>query len=86
MMCRPIFWLGNDVVCVAKVITQFETKGFYAAALTKKRRHWLKGVPCDLIDTQFEEKEVSDVGIIEAKTEDKKLLDIFFMEEIDYVM
>ena len=45
----------------------------------KKRCYWPKLFPGDLIDTHFEDKEVSDVGIIEARTEDNKLFKIIFM-------
>ena len=44
-----------DVVC-SKGITALESIGVYAAALIKKRSYWPKGVPVDLIDTQFEDK------------------------------
>ena len=84
-MCRPIFGSGNAVVldsgfCVAKGITEIESKGVYAGALIKKQSYWPKGVPGDLIDTHFEDKEVGDVGMIEARTEDKKLFRIFCMK------
>ena len=90
-MCRPIFVSGDDVVldsvfCVTKVIADIEAKGFYAAALIKKRRYWPKGVPGDLLDTHFEDKEFGDVGIIEARNEDNKLFKVFFMKDPDYVM
>ena len=58
----------------------------YAVALIKKRRYWPKGVPGDLIDTHFEDKEVIDVGMVRGKIEDIKLFRIFFMKEIDYLM
>ena len=69
MMCRPIFVSKKAVVLgsvffVAKVITELETKGVYVAALTKKRYYCLKGVPGDIIDTHFDDKEVSDVRIL----------------------
>ena len=59
--------------CVATGITNFEDKGVYAKALIKKRRYWQRGVHGDLIDTHSEDKEVSDIGMIEARTEDIKL-------------
>ena len=70
-MCRPIFGSGKDVILdsgffFTKGITELESKGVYAAALIKKRRYWPKVVPGDLIDTHFEDKEVSDVVMIEA--------------------
>ena len=68
-MCRPIFGSGKAVVldsgfCVAKGITDLEDKGVYVAALIKKRRYWPKGVPGDLIDNHFEDKEIGDVEMI----------------------
>ena len=46
-MSRPIFGSGKSVVLgsvffVAKGITELEAKGFYAAALIKKRCYWPK--------------------------------------------
>ena len=52
----------------------------------QNRRYWLKGFPSDLIVTHFEDKEVGDFGVIEARTEDNRLLKIFDMKETDYVM
>ena len=68
-MCRPIFGSYEAVVfesrfCVTKVITDIESKGVYVADLIKKRRYCPKGVPGDLIDTNFEDKEVGDVIMI----------------------
>ena len=82
-MCRPIFRSRKSVVlhsvfCVAKGITELEAKGVYTVALIKKRRYWPKGVPCDLIGTKFEDKEVGDVGMIEASTEYNKLFKMFY--------
>ena len=71
---------------VAKGIIDIKAKGVYAAALIKKRRYWTKGVPGDLIDTKFEDKEVSDVAMIEEINEYISLLKIFFMKEPGYVM
>ena len=45
-----------------------------------------KVFPSDLIDTQFEDKEVSDVGMIEAITEENTLFKIFIMKDPDYAM
>ena len=55
---RPIFGSSKAVVlgsrfCVTKVITEIKAKVVYAAALIKKQRYCLKGVPGDLIDTHF---------------------------------
>ena len=57
-MCRPIFVSGKAVIlesrfCVTKGITELEVKGVYAAYLIKKRRYWPKGVPGELVDTNF---------------------------------
>ena len=76
----------NSEFCAAKVITEFEYKGVYVSALIKKRSYLPTGVPGDLIDTHFEDREVDDVGIIEARTEDNKLFKIFCMKEPYYVM
>ena len=90
-MCRPIFGLGKAVVlesglCVAKGITEIGAKGVYAVAQIKKRRYQPKGFPGDVIHTNFEDKEVGDVVIIEAMTEDNKLFKRFCMKYPDYVM
>ena len=39
-----------------------------------------------MIDTHFEDKEISDVGMIEARTEYNNLIKIFCIKELDYVM
>ena len=89
-MCIPIFGSEKAVVldsvfCFTKVITDIESKGVYTAALIKKWRYWPKGVPGNLIDNHFEDKEVSDVGMIEARPEDNKLFKMFFMKDLDYM-
>ena len=71
---------------VSKVIIDLEAKFVNAEALIKKGRYWPKRFTGDLIDTQFEDKEVSNFGIIEARTEESKLFGIFIMKDIDYVM
>ena len=81
-MCITIFGPGNAVVldsvfCVDKFIIQIEDKGVYVADPNKKRCYWPKLFPGDLIDTQFEYKEVSDVGMIEARTENNKFKKYF---------
>ena len=90
-MCRPIFGSWKSVVldsvyCVSKCITDIEDKGFYAAALINNWCCCSKGVSDDLIDTKFEDKEVNDVGMIEARTEDNKLFKIFFTKKLYYVV
>ena len=89
-ICRPIFGSGKTVVldsgfCVVKGITNIEDKGVYASSMIKKRRYRTKVFPGDLIDNQFEDKEVGDVEMIETRTEDNKLFKIFSMREPDYV-
>ena len=81
-MCRIIFGSVKAVVldsgfCDAKVITDIEAKIVYSAALINKRNYWLKGVTGDPIDDKFEDKEVGDVVMIEAITEDNRLFKIF---------
>ena len=56
------------------------------AALINKWRYYPEGVPDKLNDYHFKDKEVGDVGIIEARTEDNKLFKVFFIKELDYVM
>ena len=75
-----------SVFFVSKGITDLKTKGVYVLDLIKKGRYWPKGVPGDLIDTHFEDKEVGGFGIIEARTEGNKLFKIFCMKKPDYVM
>ena len=72
--------------CVAKGITEFKVRVFYAAALIKKQHYWSNIVTGDLIDTHFENKEVIYVGILEARTKDNKLFKVFFMKDPNYVM
>ena len=90
-MCKPIFGIGKAVVlnsgfCVSKGITELEAKGVYSRALIKKRHYWPKGVPRDLIDNHFKDKEISDFGMPEARTQDNKLFQILCMKDPDYVM
>ena len=68
-ICRPIFGSGKAVVldngfCVPKSITYLKAKGAYAADLINNRCYCPEGVPVDLIDTHFEDKEVGYVGMI----------------------
>ena len=90
-VCRPIFVSGNTIVldsvfCFAKFITDLEAKCVYVTALINNWCYWPKGVPGDLIDTHFEDKDSGDVVMIEAITEDNKLFKIFCMKELDYLM
>ena len=52
-------------------------------AVINKRRHWMNRVPGNLILIHFEDEEVDDVGIMEARTEDNKLFKIFCMKKPD---
>ena len=83
-MCRYIFVSDKSVLLdsgffVAKVNTELEAKGVYAAALINKHRYWPKGVPGNLTDANFEDRQVGDVGMIEATNEDNKLFKIFLL-------
>ena len=49
-----------------------EGRGVYVAVIIKKRRYLLKGVPCDDIDHNFHNRDISDVYILEDKTEETK--------------
>ena len=89
-MCRPIFGSGKAFVldngfCVTKGITDIKYKCVYVADLIKKWHYLPKGFTGDHIDTHFEDKEVSDVGMIEVRTEDNNLFKIFCMKDPDYV-
>ena len=79
-MWKPIFGSGKAVVLdiiffVAKCITDIESKGVYAEFLTKKQHYWKKIVTGGLIDTNFEDNEVCDVGMAETRSEDNNLFD-----------
>ena len=90
-MCKPIFVSGKTIVlyissCVTKCITDLESKGMHTGALIKKRCYFPKGVHGDLIDAHFEDKEAGDVGMLESRTQDNKLLRILCMKYPYYVM
>ena len=87
-VCIPIFGSGKYVLldsgfCANNGITDLKDKYSYVADLIKKCRYWPKLVPGDLIDTCFGDKQVSDVGMIETKTEDNKLFKTFFIKDLD---
>ena len=68
-MFIPIFASGKAVVlesgfCVTKSITDLDEEGVYVTSMIKKMYYCPNGVPGDLIDNQFEYKEVSDVGML----------------------
>ena len=84
-MCKLIFGTVNDMVlesgfCVVKGNTELEARYFYVKALIKKRRLFLKGFIGDLIDNNFQYKEVGDAGMIEARTQDNNTFKIFSMK------
>ena len=88
---KPIFGTGKDLIldtgfCVSKCIIRLEAKGVYIEDLNNKRRYFPKGVHIDLIYTHFQDKEVDYVGMIEARTQDNRPFQIFFMKEPYYVM
>ena len=91
-MCEPIFSTGKCVViesgvCVSKGITALVEVGVYAAALTKKRKYWPKGVLGDAIDEYFSDKDVTHVYMLEAITEEGpegKAFKIFCFKEPEY--
>ena len=93
-ICEPIFSTGKCVVldsdfCVSKGITALLEFGFYAAALIKKRKYWLKGVLGDTIDEYFADKDITHVDMLEAITEEGpegKAFNIFCFKEPEYVM
>ena len=81
-MCKPIVVTGKDTIldsgfCVAKSITKIEAKDIYAVSLIKKRCYWLKVFTENLIDAHFQYNEVSDVDMLEAKTQENKPFQIF---------
>ena len=89
--CRPIFGLGKAVILdskcfVAKGIIDLEAKGVYAGDLIKNQRYWTKRVHGELIDNKVEDKEFDDVGILEARTQDIRLFQIFCIKELYYAM
>ena len=72
-MCEPIVSTGKCVVlgsgfCVSKGITALLEFGVYAAALINKQKYWPKGVPGDVIDEYFSDKDVTHVDMLEAIT------------------
>ena len=73
-------------MCCQRYYIELEVKDVSAAALIKKRCYRPKVVPDDLINTNFEDKEVDDVGIIEAINEDNKLFKLFCVKDPDYAM
>ena len=48
-----------------------EERGVYAGTLNKKRKYWPNNVPGDSIDSNFVNKEVEDVEILEVKMDER---------------
>ena len=74
------------VVFVLPIVLPIYNKYVYVGYLIKNQCYWPKVVTGDLINNHFEDKEYGDVGMLEVRTEDNKLLQIFFMKYPDYVM
>ena len=72
--------------CLTKGITQIETQGFHSGYIIKKWCYWPKGVPGDLIDTHFQDKDDGDAETIEEKNQENKPFRIFCIKYMDYVM
>ena len=90
-ICRLIFGTGETMVLnsgfyVAKGITELDYKGVYVGYLIKKCRYCPKIVTADLIDTHFQDKEVGEVGMIEARTQENNPFLILCMKDPDYVI
>ena len=90
-MCKTIFGTGEAVVldsgfCVSNDITELESKGDYAGSLIKKRYYRTKVFTGNLIDTHFKYKEVSDIDVIEARTQENKSFQIICTKEPDYLI
>ena len=68
------------LICVCSVVQSV------IGYIIKKRSYWPKGVPWGLTDTHFQDKEVSDVDILEARTQENKPFQLFFFKELYYVM
>ena len=89
-MCKIYIWyreccgFGQCILC-GQSYYQDIIKSFPCRS-SKKRRYWSNVFPGDLIYTPFQYKEVSDVDIIEAITQEYKTFQIFCMKDPDYVM
>ncbi len=60
-------------------------KEFFACALIKKRKYWLKFVPGKEIEAHFKEMDVGDTNAIKVKFDGFKY-NIWGMKEPNYVM
>ena len=72
--------------CVAKGIVEMEAQlGVYGQALIKKRgRYWPKGVPGDMIDDYFKDKEIGECETLQVEFEGKTLF-IHCQKEEKYI-
>ena len=69
---KTIFITGKAIVldCVfllEKRITDLEAKGVYLGYIIKNQSYWPKGGPGDFPDTQFQDRKVCYVSMIEFK-------------------
>ena len=93
-MCETIFSTSKCVVldsgfCVSKGITDLLEFDIYDPALIKERKYWPKGVPGDIIDPYFADKDATYVDILEYITEEDpggKAFNIVCFKEPEYVM
>jgi len=90
-MTQPIWEAGKAIVldsgfCVANGITELKKRGVYAAALIKKRRYWPAGVPGDIIDAYFADKEEGYAATCDAIAPNGGPFFIHCFKEPNYVM
>ena len=90
-MCKPIFGSVKSVVFdsgffVEKGIDELEARGVYGVVLIKTRQYWLRNVPDNNIDKQFEGKKMGAVDFLEMKTYEGNFFKIHCVKESNYVM
>ena len=75
MICiyEPLFSTGKDAVtesgfCVVNGIVALATKGLYVGALIKKSRYCMKIIIGDLINSNFADREVEYVDMLDSDT------------------
>ena len=71
---------------VEKVIDELEARGVYGVVLIKKRQYWLRNVPDDNIDKQFEGKKMGAVDFLNKNTNEGEAFKIHYIKEPDYVI
>ena len=74
------------VVFVLPIVLPIYNKYVYVGYLIKNQCYWPKVVTGDLIDSQFQNKEVGDVDMLEERTQENKSLHISCMKDTDDVM